>query len=149
MIFCLIKKKELNNIQTWLTETDTLKKQVKEAFADISKGDINDLIAGAKILMQIITELPTDLKNCESIQGDLNRIVAWANKFTDPQVFIETVTQNVLAHFSVITADITKVTSDFNDAKFYDAGSDVADVLVQTLGQVPEVAPETLTITNW
>ena len=149
MIFGLIQKDDLTNIQACLTDADTLEKQIEDAIADISKGDLNDLIAGAKILMQLITELPTDLKNCESIQGDLNRIVVWANQFTDPQVFIETVTNNVLAHFSVITADITKVTSDFNDAKFYDAGSDVADVLVQTLGQVPEVAPETLTITNW
>ena len=56
---------------------------------------------------------------------------------------------NVLAHFGAITADINKVTSDFNEAKFYDAGSDVADVLVQSLGTVPEAQPETLTITQW
>ena len=149
MIFGLIQKDDLSNIQTCLTDADTLEKQVEEAIADLSKGDLNDLIAGAKILMQIISELPTDLKNCQSMQGDLNRIVAWANQFTDPQVFIQTVTNNVLAHFAVITSDITKATSDFNDAKFYDAGSDVADLLVQSLGQVPDVAPETLPITIW
>ena len=99
--------------------------------------------------MKVVSELPTDLKNCESMQGDINRIVAWSNQFTNPQVFIETVTKNVLAHFSAITSDITKITADFNEVKYYDAGTDVADVLVQTLGQVPEVAPETLTITNW
>ena len=149
MIFGLIQKDDLSNIQACLTDADTLEKQVEEAIADLSKGDLNDLIAGAKILMQIVQELPSDLKNCESMQGDLNRIVAWANQFSNPQVFIETVTKNVLTHFATITTDINKATSDFTDAKFYDAGSDVADVLVQTLGQVPEVAPETLTITNW
>ena len=149
MIFGLIQKDDLSNIQACLTDADSLEKQIEEAVADLSKGDFNDLVAGAKILMQIISELPTDLKNCQAIQGDINRIVSWANKFSDPAVFIETVTKNVLAHFSAITSDITKATSDFNGAKFYDAGNDVADVLVQTLGQVPEVAPETLTITNW
>ena len=53
----------------------------------------------------------------------------------------------MLAHFGAITADITKTTSDFKDQKYYDAGNDVADVLVQALGQVSEVQPETLIIT--
>ena len=54
MIFGLIQKDDLSNIQACLTDADTLEKQIEEAVADLSKGDFNDLVAGAKILMQII-----------------------------------------------------------------------------------------------
>ena len=64
------------------------------------------------------------------MQGDINRIVAWASQFTDPEKLIQTITDNLLAHFGAITADITKTTSDLKDEKYYDVGDDVADLLV-------------------
>ena len=59
-----------------------LKKKVKEAIADISKGDLNDLIAGAKILLQLITGFQTNLKtvktfkvtSIESLPGPINSL---------------------------------------------------------------------------
>ena len=54
-------------------------------------------------------------------------------------MLIKTITDNLLAHFGAITTDITKTTSDLKDEKYYEVGDDVADLLVQALGQVTEV----------
>jgi len=67
MIFDLFQKNYLTKIQACLTDADTLEKQVRKAIIDLSKGDLNDLIAGAKILKQIVQELLSDLNNCKSM----------------------------------------------------------------------------------
>ena len=72
------------------------------------------------------------------MQGDLDRIEKWAQIFEDPTKLVETLTVNVLKNFSKIVKDISSETDDFNTNNYYKAGTDIADILVLSLGAVPE-----------
>ena len=71
------------------------------------------------------------------MQGDIDRIEKWAQIFTDPTRLVETLAVNILTNFSKIMKDITSETDDFNAQNYYKAGSDIADIMVLSLGAVP------------
>ena len=87
--------------------------------------------------------------------GDLARIEEWSKIFADPWKLFSTVTANFMSHFPQITGDITKTATDIGAANYYDAGTDIADIMVQTLGPVPakkvvqSAQPESLEMTQW
>ena len=72
------------------------------------------------------------------MQGDIDRIEKWAQIFEDPTKLVTTLTVNVLKNFSKIVKDISSETDDIKVDNYYKAGSDIADILVLSLGAVPE-----------
>ena len=61
LIFGLIQKDDLTNIQACLTDSDTLAQEIEVVINDFSKGDLADIIKGAQELLAIIQQLPADL----------------------------------------------------------------------------------------
>ena len=49
-----------------------------------------------------------------------------------------TLTKNLLANWSKVVADVSKTESDWNANNFYDAGDDVAELLVLSVGPVSQ-----------
>jgi len=86
---------------------------------------------------QVIEQFPTDLKDCQAIQGDLKRIETWAQIFKDPKKLAMTFASNFVMHFREVTNDIATNVEDLKEGKFYDAGDELADILTLTLGKVP------------
>ena len=142
LIYGLIQKDDLKDIETCLQDATTVEQEINDAIADFMKGDIQSIIQGVELVGKLIQELPTDLQDCQAIQGDLTRIENWASIFSDPSKLVETVTTNLIKNFSKITADITKTSTDIAGAQYYNAGEDIADVMVLTLGAVPEKVEE-------
>ena len=150
IIYGLIQKDDLKAIETCLKDADTVEKEVNEAVTDFMKGDLNDILAGITVLGQLIQELPQDLGDCQAIQGDIDRIEKWASIFSDPKQLMTTVVENLIKHYGAIFKDIDQTSADIGKADFYTAGADVADILVLTLGAVPEAqTPDDLQITQW
>lgn len=149
MIMGLIQKDDLKNIQQCMTDGDTVEKEITQAVSDIEKGDISDIIAGVQILGTLVQQLPADLQHCKGMQADLARIEKWAEIFKNPTQLIQTLTTNVIKNFGEITGDVSKIGTDFSGQKYEQAGVDVADILVATLGPVPAAQPEDLQITQW
>ena len=48
-----------------------------------------------------------------------------------------TLTTNVVAHFSQITGDVSKISTDFTSSQYKSAGEDIADIMVLSIGPVP------------
>ena len=59
-----------------------------------------------------------------------------------------TVVENLIKHYGAIFKDIDSTSADIGKADYYAAGTDVADILVLTLGAVPET-PDDLQVTQW
>lgn len=59
-----------------------------------------------------------------------------------------TIATNFVLHFKAITSDISKTGTDFSGKNYYNAGDDIADILIQSIGKVP-AQPEDLAITQW
>ena len=121
-----------------MTNADTIEEEIVEAYDDFSKGDVDSIMAGIEVVGKIIEELPQDFSQCEDMQGDITRIENWAKIFEDPTKLVETLAVNIIKNFSKILKDISCETADFDTQNYYQAGSDIADILVLTLGAVPE-----------
>ena len=138
LIMGFVGKDDLPEIQACLQNAGALEAEITNAISDFSKGDLNDIIKGIEETMQIIKELPEDLKTCQDIDSDLAKIEAWAKIFTDPTKLVMTLTKNLLANWSKVVADVSKTESDWNANNFYDAGDDVAELLVLSVGPVSQ-----------
>ena len=85
---------------------------------------------------KIISELPTDLSECSAIQGDVTKIENWAKIFAHPAELVKQVTENLIMNWATVFGDVSKVESDWTSSNFYNAGDDIADILVLTVGKV-------------
>ena len=136
MIYGLIQKDDLPEIEKCLKNGETLEMEITNAISDFSKGDIQDMIKAVQELGQIVKELPQDLDDCKSMDDDIKKIENWAKIFENPVTLVSTLTKNLLANWKDVSADISKVTADYNAAKYYDAGEDVADTIVLAVGPI-------------
>lgn len=136
MIYGLIQKDDLPEIQKCLKNGETLEVEITNAISDFSKGDIQDMIKAVQEFGQIVKELPEDLDECKAIDDDLEKIENWAKIFTNPVALVSTLTKNLLANWKDVQADITKATADYNNSDYYNAGEDVADTIVLAVGPI-------------
>ena len=136
IMYGLIEKDDLPEIQKCLTNAETLEVEITNALSDFSKGDIQDMIKAVQEFGVIIGQLPEDLSECEAIGDDVAKIEAWAKVFANPVTLVETLTKNLLANWKEVSAEISKTTSDYDAAKYFDAGEDVADVVVLAVGPI-------------
>jgi len=79
LIFGLIQKDDLSEIQTCLKDGQNLEVELEQIIKDFASGDLAKITEGVEKLIDVISnQLPGDLKDCQSIQGDLVRIESWA-----------------------------------------------------------------------
>ena len=135
----LIKKNDLPEIQKCLQNSSSLEVEITNAVSDISKGDIPDIIKGVQEIGQIVKELPTDLADCKNLTADIQKIEAWATIFSDPKKLLPTLAENVIHNFGQISSDVSKVSTDFSGKSYENAGEDIADILVESVGPIGEV----------
>ena len=99
--------------------------------------DLSNIAEGLSELYRALEKLPTELDTCSAIQGDLTRIEAWGQIINDPQQLIQVVSQNLIAHHLQIMNDLSVLRTDVSEGKFGDAGETAADLMIQTIGEVP------------
>ena len=138
-VFGFVGKDDLPDIQKCLTDESALEQEITNAIADITKGDLNDIIKGIMEIGQILKELPADLAHCKEIEADVAKILKWAQKFTNPTELVVIVSKNLLLHWKSVEKDVKAISSDWTAASYYNAGDDVADLVIQALGKPTEV----------
>ena len=131
----LVMKQDLPELQKCLKDGDVVGKEVNEIVNDLMKGDIADVVKGVEEALKLVKELPVDLQDCKSIQGDVTKITSWISQFATPSG-IEHIFTNVMANWSGIQKDIGTIVSDVQTDKFMDAGEEVGDVLELALGKI-------------
>merc|ERR1712070_135016 len=155
LIFGLIKKDDLKYIDTCLTDSDKVVEEVNDAVADLMKEDVEDIIKGVQILATLAAELPEDFKDCKEMQADVTKISKWAQGLAaDPASTAAMVATNVIKNFNGILDDINKSSSDISSGDYYTAGTDIADVVVLVVGEIPDdkvapMDPESIQLTQW
>ena len=148
IVFGLIQKDDLSKIQTCINDAQDLQKDITTMVEDFEKKDMADILAGIEEAGKVIQEFPADLGDCQGMQADVTRIENWAKIFDDPTKLVQTLLVNIVQHLGDIIGDITKMNTDIGSNSWYNAGDDIADILVKTLGPVPE-DPETIEVTMW
>ena len=147
----LSKQDHLNEIQACIDGAENLEAEIVDAIDKIGKLDITDLISGFTELVKVVSALPTEIKTCEAIQGDITRIENWAKIFENPTAVIETVTKNLFLHYGAVTKDIAVINTDLTNSEYEPAGEVMADLAIQVLGDIQseQVEIEKLQFTMW
>ena len=135
----LLNKDDLPEIKKCLQNEQTLETEIETAIADIEKKDFKDILAGVQEIGQIVQQLPGDLADCKNIQGDVDKIEAWAKIFTEPSKLLPILSENILKNWRTITTDVQKTDTDWKAANYESAGTDVADILIESVGPISKV----------
>merc|ERR1719326_1534898 len=107
-----------NNLTEIEACADGLKSEeaaLKDVIVDFKKGDIGSIIDGAKKLVTVLSSAKSDLQKCESLDGDI---------------------QKILANGSDIIKEVPASASDFNSGNYEQAGVDVEKVVIDMFGKV-------------
>ena len=72
---------------------------------------------------------------------DLHAVELWASIFTDKVKLEATVTKNLLMHKAAIQTDFESLKTDYEGAKYFDAGKVAGDALILVLGPVHPTKP--------
>ena len=105
-----------------LKDAGTLDTELQTAIADFEKKDIPDIIAGAKVVGQMIGQLQTDLSDCKSMSADVARVEKWAAIFKNPKALEELLLENTIKHIGPIHSDITNISADIKSKNYNDMG---------------------------
>ncbi len=70
--------------------------------------------------------------------NDIIRIEKWSLIFHAPLAMIRIVIKNILNNYEAILNDVTNSESDIKNNDYYHFGTDVADMLVLSIGKIPE-----------
>ena len=87
--------------------------------------------------LRLNKEIENSLTACQNLDGDLARIEAWGEIFTDPARLSKTVLKNWALHQWGINKAQNQLSQDWEACDFFDAGVDTADILVLLIGPVP------------
>uniref|UniRef100_A0A7S3CQ13 Uncharacterized protein n=1 Tax=Strombidium rassoulzadegani TaxID=1082188 RepID=A0A7S3CQ13_9SPIT len=149
LIFGLIKKDDLPEIQKCLKDSENLEVQIVNALADVSKGDLQDILKGVQEIGQILQELPVDLSDCQGMSGDIAKIENWASIFSHPTTLITTLTKNLLSNWKDVVAEVSQTSSDYSSADYYKVGEDVGDLLILSVGPISKASNVTMESVDW
>ena len=123
----------LTEVQACMTGLKSEESALKDIIADFKAGSIDKLIDGAKKLIAVLNNAPTDLKNCENISGDITKITAWGEKiFSSPAAIVE----NVIKNSGDIMKEVPLTMSDFNSGAYEQSGADADKIVTDIFGTV-------------
>ena len=137
MISGLVHDDHKADIQACVEKASDVNDEIADAIEKLKTEDLSNIAEGLSELYRALEKLPTELDTCSAIQGDLTRIEAWGQIINDPQQLIQVVSQNLIAHHLQIMNDLSVLRTDVSEGKFGDAGETAADLMIQTIGEVP------------
>ena len=136
----LVQDDHLDTITKCLKDEATLQNEMTEAIADFEKKDLMSIIAGVKLIGDMMTQIEGDITDCKGMDADAKRIEAWAEIFKHPTELVETVLSNAMTNRQGLAIDITQISTDAASNDFKDMGLTVADIITKTVGAIPEVS---------
>ena len=129
---------DLPEIDSCYAGTSDLTQYVEEIIYDIENIKIFEALEAIELF---IFHFQLDLQPCMHMSEDIQAIKDWAMIFTDVTKLIETVTEHYLLHGRKIKADIDDFKTSEAAGNYFQAGSDIADIVVQLLGPVQQPTP--------
>ena len=134
----LIGKNDLPELQKCMTDDQALVNDINTAISDFEQGSVQSIIAGVQEGMKIAGEFPTALADCQNIGDDISAVEAYFAQFKDVKATAEKIFKNVLSNFRGIESDISTLESDYDSSNYFQAGEDMAQLFVDTLGPIEQ-----------
>merc|ERR1719230_2296275 len=109
----------LHALKDCVASFDTVEDQLQEILDDFKSLNPVKMIDGAKDLVSLLTDLPGDLKACETIQGDVTKITAWGKNVVSHPSQVVT---NVMANIGDIMKEVPKAVHEETAGNYTMAG---------------------------
>lgn len=91
-------------------------------------------------LKNVVSEIPDEISTCKAIKCDLEALKDWSSVFSSKAKVEAAIAKNMALHHKKITADITAVEGDYQDANYFKLGEDAAQLLADAIGPVEKPA---------
>ena len=110
--------------------------EIEAGITDIKKGGTdNDIQAGLQFALAV-TQIPQALNTCKGMGDDLAAIESWASIFKDPAKLAKKLALHYAMHKSEIKADIGTLETDWDSAKYFKAGDELAVIATLAIGPI-------------
>ena len=131
----MVGDNHLSEIEACYTGSEPLVEDVETMI-----GDLKDMkfIGAIEQLHDLISNFQADTAACHDLSDDLASIEAWAAKFKDIPLLIETVGKHYLIHQRAIKKDIAAEKADWAAGNSFKAGADIADAVTLALGPMSQ-----------
>jgi len=102
---------------------------VKKAVEFFEKGDVTDIVQGLYWIGKALEEMPTELKDCESITALIADFEKIAEEFKNPEELVIHIGTEILWHGKDVYGDITDCPKQFRAGEYEKAGEDIGDLI--------------------
>ena len=110
--------------------------EIEAGIADIKKGGTDNDIQAALQFALAVTQIPQALNTCKGMGDDLAAIESWASIFKDPAKLAKKLALHYAMHKSEIKADIGTLETDWESAKYFKAGDELAVIATLAIGPI-------------
>jgi hypothetical protein len=133
LIFGFTGDNQLTEIESCYNGGETIVTDAEALAHDLTHGDFIKAIDDNAKFAQSLEDA---LQECTTLDGDIARIKAWGEIFTEPTKLAETVGKHWLLHKRHIKKEWEKEKQDWASEEWFTAGEDIADILVTLIGTV-------------
>lgn len=117
----------LENIEGCVKDTETLYSEVEAAVKDFEKHTAEGTIEGLKMLGQAVVEIKEDIKECEGVVADWEKLEKMAEIFSNPITFAYHVGHDIIVNGAQIYHEVDDSVAQFESANYRKFGDDVGE----------------------
>jgi cathepsin B len=111
--------------------TEEMAVQITEAVEDLESEIPDRVKAGLMLFGEVISELPSDMRDCEASEADVQKMEAIIESFKNPEEFIFYVGKSLIVNRVEIYDEVTEGVSDFESQQWEKSGIDFGEALAK------------------
>jgi len=135
-VYGMVQDNQLEEIEACAQGWESMLPEIQAGIADIEKGGVDYDIQAALQFALVILQIPMALDTCRSMTDDITAIETWAQIFKNPTQLAAVVSKNLLLHHNAISADASSLTTDWDAQSYYQAGEDLAQLMIDLIGPI-------------
>ena len=136
----MVQDNNLTEIMSCAQGWEIMGPEIQKGIDDIKQGGWNYDVQAVLEFGLVILQIPQALDTCHQMGDDLAAIKSWGSIFTDPGTLAATISKNYLFHHDAIDSDITALTTDWDAESYFNAGEDLAQLMIDAIGPIQTTA---------
>ena len=113
-----------------MTDADIFVMELVHAFQLVTEWDERGIIAGYRLVMNAIGDLPSYLQTCETSGSDWKSFGLWFGNFIHPIQLVERITDNAVHNIPELSIDALKIRADLQSEEYFAFGEEIGEVAV-------------------
>lgn len=133
----------LDNIKECIQDSEHFYSEVEEAVHDFEKHTAEGTIEGLKIIGEAVMQIKGDIKDCEGVVADWEKLEKMAEIFSNPVTFAYHVGKDIIVNGVQIYKEVDDSIVEFENQQYRQFGDDVGTALaLLIIGDEPSKTEE-------